>query len=221
MIHPAFIDTPFFEHSTSVPGTVPRPLRPVYRPEVVAEAVLEVARRPRPEVAVGGSAAAFTVLGTVARPLLELILSTYGVRWQRTDLRRPSRACCGRRRGVGMRTGAGAGGEACGRRFACATHILRLQANMSDETPHRRAPRRRGRASSRLPGGRGGLPAGGAPRRGDSAASWRPVLPQLARSRRVYASRACLATATATSRGPTTHRVLRPLPRRLPGRDRG
>ena len=122
MIHPAFIDTPFFEHSTSVPGTVPRPLRPVYRPEVVAEAVLEVARRPRPEVAVGGSAAAFTVLGTVARPLLELILSTYGVRWQRTDLRRPSRACCGRRRGVGMRTGAGAGGEACGRRFACAPH---------------------------------------------------------------------------------------------------
>jgi NAD(P)-dependent dehydrogenase (short-subunit alcohol dehydrogenase family) len=86
MVHPAFINTPFFENSTSVPGTVPRPLRPVYRPEVVAEAVLECARRPRPEVAVGGSAAAFTVLATVARPILDLILSTYGVRWQKTDL---------------------------------------------------------------------------------------------------------------------------------------
>jgi NAD(P)-dependent dehydrogenase (short-subunit alcohol dehydrogenase family) len=86
MIHPAFINTPFFENSTSVPGTVPRPLRPVYRPEVVAEAVLECARRPRPEVAVGGSAAVFTALGTVARPVLDLILSTYGVRWQKTDL---------------------------------------------------------------------------------------------------------------------------------------
>jgi NAD(P)-dependent dehydrogenase (short-subunit alcohol dehydrogenase family) len=89
MVHPAFINTPFFEGSTSVPGTVPRPLRPVYRTEVVAEAILECARRPRPEVAVGGSAAAFTVLATVGRPLLDLILSTYGVRWQRTELPAP------------------------------------------------------------------------------------------------------------------------------------
>ena len=86
MVHPAFVNTPFFENATSVPGTIPRPLRPVYRTEVVAEAILECARRPRPEVAVGGSAAAFTVIATVGRPLLDRILPTYGVRWQKTDL---------------------------------------------------------------------------------------------------------------------------------------
>ncbi len=85
MLHPGFINTPFFEHSTSVVGTEPHPLRSIYRPGVVAEAIVECAVNPRREVIVGGSAALFNLAMSAARPLADLMLSTYGVWGQKTD----------------------------------------------------------------------------------------------------------------------------------------
>ena len=46
LIKPASIDTPFFDKAKSYLGVEPRPIPPVYAPEVVAEAILEAAQRP-------------------------------------------------------------------------------------------------------------------------------------------------------------------------------
>jgi NAD(P)-dependent dehydrogenase (short-subunit alcohol dehydrogenase family) len=82
MVHPGFIGTPFFDHATSARATRPHPLRPLYRPEDVADAVLACIRHPRAELDVGGSATAFDVVQRLARPLADVVLSTYGVTGQ-------------------------------------------------------------------------------------------------------------------------------------------
>jgi hypothetical protein len=83
MVHPAFIGTPFFDHATSAGSTRPHPVPPVYRPEEVAEAVLACIRRPRAELNVGGSAVVLDLLTTVARPVSDAFLASYGVLAQR------------------------------------------------------------------------------------------------------------------------------------------
>jgi NAD(P)-dependent dehydrogenase (short-subunit alcohol dehydrogenase family) len=55
-ILPASIDTPFFEHSRSKLGAMPKPPPPVYAPELVAQAILQAAEHPRREIPVGGAA---------------------------------------------------------------------------------------------------------------------------------------------------------------------
>jgi hypothetical protein len=51
--------------------------RRTYRPESVAQALVECAVRPRAEVMVGSGAAALALTAAVARPLADLILATY------------------------------------------------------------------------------------------------------------------------------------------------
>lgn len=79
MVHPGPIDTPYYPHATSATGRQPKALRSTYTPESVAQALVECAVRPRAEVTVGSAAAALSVAAAVARPLSDLILSTYGV----------------------------------------------------------------------------------------------------------------------------------------------
>jgi NAD(P)-dependent dehydrogenase (short-subunit alcohol dehydrogenase family) len=62
LIQPAAIDTPYPEHARSYLGVQPRHLPPVYAPEVVAEAILECAERPKRDVLVGGGAKAFQAM---------------------------------------------------------------------------------------------------------------------------------------------------------------
>lgn len=83
MVHPAFIGTPFFDHATSADGTRPKPLRPTYRPEDVADVIAACVRRPRAEVHVGGTAVLLSAVAMLSRPLRELALATYGVAGQR------------------------------------------------------------------------------------------------------------------------------------------
>lgn len=80
MVHPAPMNTPFYDHASSSIGILPKPLRSTYRPESAAQALVECAVRPRREVSVGGSAAALAMLASVSMPLADLVLSTYGVR---------------------------------------------------------------------------------------------------------------------------------------------
>lgn len=91
MVHPAPIDTPFYNEATSAIDVQPRPLRSTYRTEVVARALVECAVRPRAEVTVGGSAAGLALLTTISRPLSDLVLSTYGIWGAKSDeeARRP------------------------------------------------------------------------------------------------------------------------------------
>ena len=53
LIEPSSINTPFFRHARSKLGVKPRPMPPVYQPEVVAEAILAAAEHPRRDVVVG------------------------------------------------------------------------------------------------------------------------------------------------------------------------
>jgi len=52
-VFPAVIDTPGFQHGANVSGVELRPAGPIFSPEKVAEAMVSVALRPRPEVPVG------------------------------------------------------------------------------------------------------------------------------------------------------------------------
>jgi NAD(P)-dependent dehydrogenase (short-subunit alcohol dehydrogenase family) len=82
LVDPAPIDTPLWLATATSTGRRPRPLRPTYLPETVAETIVACARRPRSEVTVGGSAAALGALHVLARPLAERILATYGISGQ-------------------------------------------------------------------------------------------------------------------------------------------
>jgi NAD(P)-dependent dehydrogenase (short-subunit alcohol dehydrogenase family) len=65
-ILPSVIDTPFFEHAANFSHHRVRAAPPVYKPEKVAETVVELVRHPRAEVVIGG----FGKVGTVLKPLL-------------------------------------------------------------------------------------------------------------------------------------------------------
>lgn len=54
LVKPASIDTPLFEKAKSYLGVEPRPVPPVYAPEVVANVILRCAERARRDVSVGG-----------------------------------------------------------------------------------------------------------------------------------------------------------------------
>jgi NAD(P)-dependent dehydrogenase (short-subunit alcohol dehydrogenase family) len=82
LVEPAPVDTPLLDVTATTTGRRPRPLRPAYLPETVAETIVACARRPHAEVTVGGGAAALGALHALARPLAELLLASYGVRGQ-------------------------------------------------------------------------------------------------------------------------------------------
>jgi short-subunit dehydrogenase len=52
---PAAIDTPFFQHAANFTGREPKPINPVYDAEVVAETILDLARKPRREEMAGNA----------------------------------------------------------------------------------------------------------------------------------------------------------------------
>ena len=87
LILPGPIDTPFFEHSRSYAEGAPKPPRPVYSPESVAQAILKAAQHPQREVVVGGAAFGF-IGGQKLAPRLTDRLMTAGqsmLRAQQSD----------------------------------------------------------------------------------------------------------------------------------------
>ena len=84
-ILPASIGTPFFEHSRSKTGSMPKPPPPVYAPELVAEAIVRAAVHPRREIPVGDAAVGF-IAGQRLNPVLtEAVFSVVGPRAQQSD----------------------------------------------------------------------------------------------------------------------------------------
>ena len=76
-ILPVGIDTPFFEHARAHQAELPKPPPPVYRPEVVAAAIVRAARKPTREVPVGAPAIGF-LLGQRFSPALTDALMAAG-----------------------------------------------------------------------------------------------------------------------------------------------
>jgi len=83
MVHPGPIDTPFFAHATSGTARTPRVPPDAYRPEVIAQALVEVAVRPRAEIVLGGETVLMDLLDTYARPVSQRVLMTID-RWYRS-----------------------------------------------------------------------------------------------------------------------------------------
>lgn len=54
LLKPGSIDTPLFEKAKTFLGVEPQPIRPVYAPDIVARAILDVAEQPRRDLIVGG-----------------------------------------------------------------------------------------------------------------------------------------------------------------------
>src|SRR4051794_878650 len=84
-ILPASIGTPFFEHSRSKTGAMPKPPPPVYAPELVAEAIVRAAEHPRREIPVGDAAIGFIAGQRLSPALSDAVLAVAGPRMQQTD----------------------------------------------------------------------------------------------------------------------------------------
>jgi NAD(P)-dependent dehydrogenase (short-subunit alcohol dehydrogenase family) len=56
LVKPASIDTPFYEKAKTFIGVEPRPIPPVYAPELAADVILRCAEKPTREIIAGGAA---------------------------------------------------------------------------------------------------------------------------------------------------------------------
>src|SRR3954451_11873391 len=84
MVHPGPIDTPLFSQASTATGRIPRVPPDAYKPEVVAQALVECAVRPRrAEVVLGGETKLVDLLFLGARPVAERLLVLID-RWYRS-----------------------------------------------------------------------------------------------------------------------------------------
>jgi NAD(P)-dependent dehydrogenase (short-subunit alcohol dehydrogenase family) len=82
MVHPGPIDTPLFAGASSATGRKPRVAPDAYGADVIAQALVEVVVRPRPEVLLGGETRLLHLAFATVRPAAEAVL--LGVdRWYR------------------------------------------------------------------------------------------------------------------------------------------
>ena len=89
LVKPASIDTPFPDHARNYMEVEPTLPPPVYDTEIVAEAIVACAERPRREVVVGGGGRMISAMVTVAPRLADRYMETAIFQQQRTD--RPAR----------------------------------------------------------------------------------------------------------------------------------
>ena len=84
-IFPPAVNTPFFAHALShLPGS-PRPAKPVYQPEIVADAVVLAATRRLREIRVSGTTALFSLAMRMVPGLVERAIGRLGMEAQLTD----------------------------------------------------------------------------------------------------------------------------------------
>jgi NAD(P)-dependent dehydrogenase (short-subunit alcohol dehydrogenase family) len=82
LIEPYSIDTPFFAHSGAHMRAAPRPMPPVYTPDLVAEAILHAATRRTRTLPVGGASAMTIASNAVSPGLMDRFLALTGARSQ-------------------------------------------------------------------------------------------------------------------------------------------
>jgi hypothetical protein len=87
LILPGSTNTPFFEHARSKLGVKPKPPRPVYEPEAVAEAIVFAAEHPRRDIFIGTGAKTFDVLQRMSPRLVDriMLMGGYGFESQKTS----------------------------------------------------------------------------------------------------------------------------------------
>ena len=85
IVFPPAVNTPFFSHAQSHMPRPPRPMRPVYQPEIVADGILLAATSGRPEVRVGGTTVLFGLATRLAPWLVGRAILRLGDAGQMTD----------------------------------------------------------------------------------------------------------------------------------------
>lgn len=75
LVNPGAVDTPLWDHTTSAQANSSNRPPDSYKPEVVADAIVECAKRPRGELSVGAQVVALGAVWTFARPVGELVLT--------------------------------------------------------------------------------------------------------------------------------------------------
>jgi short-subunit dehydrogenase len=83
-VFPPAVNTPFFSHATSHMGWPARPAGPVYQPEVIAQGIWQVVMSAKPEVAISGTAAAFSMATRIVPTLIAWCVSRHGIERQLT-----------------------------------------------------------------------------------------------------------------------------------------
>ncbi|MHA3774298.1 SDR family oxidoreductase [Verrucomicrobiota bacterium sgz303538] len=83
-VMPTGVNTPFFTNAKSKIGVKPRPPKPIYRPEHVADAVLFAAEYPVRELFIGGGAKMFVLMKRLMPRFLDAYLLRAGFSGQRT-----------------------------------------------------------------------------------------------------------------------------------------
>ncbi|MFL5754981.1 MAG: SDR family oxidoreductase [Chloroflexota bacterium] len=84
-VQPASIDTPFFRNARTKLGVEPRPVPPVYDPDIVAQVILHAAEHPTRDVYAGGAGIGLAALRRLSPRLLEAVLARIGEPLQRTN----------------------------------------------------------------------------------------------------------------------------------------
>lgn len=84
-IFPPAVNTPFFSHAASHMAGSPRPAKPVYQPEIVADAILLAATRRRREMQVGGITVVFAFASGLIPGIVNRAIQHLGSEGQRTD----------------------------------------------------------------------------------------------------------------------------------------
>lgn len=79
LIMPSGINTPLFDHARSKTGLKPRPVAPVYEPELVARAIVSAAASPQRDITVGGGGFMLGLINKISPGLLDRIMTTGGM----------------------------------------------------------------------------------------------------------------------------------------------
>jgi hypothetical protein len=84
-ILPASVNTPLFSKGRTRLGVEPKPIPPVYAPELVAQAILYAAQNPIREISVGGAGWFMQLLRRVSPAAAQGYMGTAGFQQQRSD----------------------------------------------------------------------------------------------------------------------------------------
>lgn len=85
MVHLPAVDTPQFDWARTHRSREPRPVAPVYAPDVAARAILHAAARPKREYWLGGRTALTILANAVAPGLMDRFLGSKAVEGQHTE----------------------------------------------------------------------------------------------------------------------------------------
>jgi NAD(P)-dependent dehydrogenase (short-subunit alcohol dehydrogenase family) len=89
LILPGYIDTPLFVNSRSKLGVKPKPVPPIYAPELVADAILFAAEHPRRQIFVGAQAAFVNLLQRISPQLVDRLMLVRGFMFEQQKTNEP------------------------------------------------------------------------------------------------------------------------------------